>query len=156
MRARALRIVSWDKILRFKNSFIMIIQRHVLLHLGFKLSSQPLLLGIQRPVLLRLGFKLSSELLLQLGLSSFFHKTPSYCYSFLSCCFTSTETTRTIMDGEPRTATSTVTQLLGSEIVQCCFTSTETIRTIRDGEPWTATSTVTQLLMGISSVSNPD
>ena len=64
----------------------------------------------------------------------------------VQCCFTSTETIRTIRDGEPRTATSTFTQLLSSEIVQCCFTSTETIKTIRDGEPRTATSTFTQLL----------
>ena len=39
---------------------------------------------------------------------------------------------RTIRDGEPRTATSTFTQLL-SLFVPVCFTSTETIRTIRDG-----------------------
>ena len=33
----------------------------------------------------------------------------------VQCCFTSTEITlRTIRDGEPRTATSTLTQLLGS------------------------------------------
>ena len=31
------------------------------------------------------------------------------------CCFTSTETKRTVKDGEPRTATSTFTQLLNSE-----------------------------------------
>ena len=61
-------------------------------------------------------------------------------------CVTSTETIRTIMDGEPRTATSTFTQILRSEIIQCCFASTETVRTIRDGEPRTATSTFTQLL----------
>ena len=30
------------------------------------------------------------------------------------CCFTSTETARLIRDGEPRTATSTFTQLLSS------------------------------------------
>ena len=50
------------------------------------------------------------------------------------CCFTSTETVRTIGNGESRTATSTFTQLLNSErsVVQCCFTSTETVRTIRD------------------------
>ena len=64
--------------------------------------------------------------------------------------FTSTEIIRTIRDGEPRTATSTSTQLC-REQVQCCFTSTETIRTISDGEPRTATSTFTQLL---SSVAN--
>ena len=37
----------------------------------------------------------------------------------VQCCFTSTETIRTIRDGEPRTATSTFTQLLSSE-GQCC------------------------------------
>ena len=31
------------------------------------------------------------------------------------CCFTSTETTRTVRDGEPRTATSAFTQLLSSQ-----------------------------------------
>ena len=49
-----------------------------------------------------------------------------------------------------RTATSTLTQLLSSEILnfsfQCSFTSTETIRLIRDGEPWAAASTFTQLM----------
>ena len=60
----------------------------------------------------------------------------------LQCCFTSTETVRTIRDGEPRTSTSTFTQLLNSLVdvqVQCCFTSAETVRTIRDGKPRTAT-----------------
>ena len=33
---------------------------------------------------------------------------------FFRCCFTSTETIRLIRDGEPRTATSTFTQLLSS------------------------------------------
>ena len=32
----------------------------------------------------------------------------------VQCCFPSTETIRTIRDGEPRTATSTFTQLLSS------------------------------------------
>ena len=32
------------------------------------------------------------------------------------CCFTSTETVRTIRDGEPRTATSTFTQLLRPDL----------------------------------------
>ena len=32
----------------------------------------------------------------------------------VQCCFTSAETSRTIKDGEPRTATSTFTQLLSS------------------------------------------
>ena len=51
----------------------------------------------------------------------------------------STETIKTIRDGEPRTAVSTFTQLLSSEILTFklngfyFFTSTETIRTIRDG-----------------------
>ena len=40
------------------------------------------------------------------------------------------ETTRTTRDGEPRTATSTFTQLLGSDVylvqIQCCFTSRDT------------------------------
>ena len=35
---------------------------------------------------------------------------------FLKCCFTSTETMRTIRDGEPRAATSTFTQLLRSDL----------------------------------------
>ena len=60
-------------------------------------------------------------------------------------CFTSTESTGLIRDGESRTATSTFTQLLSS-VLQCCFTSTETTRLIRDGESRTATSTFTQLL----------
>ena len=33
----------------------------------------------------------------------------------LQCRFTSTETIRTVRDGEPRTATSTFTQLLSSD-----------------------------------------
>ena len=75
---------------------------------------------------------------------------------------------RTTSDGEPRTATSTFTQLLSSECqqnnaalyifflprVQCCFTSTETIRLIRDGEPSTATSTFTQLLISVWHYTN--
>ena len=36
---------------------------------------------------------------------------------FFRCCFTSTETIRLIRDGEPRTATSTFTQLLSSVCV---------------------------------------
>ena len=61
----------------------------------------------------------------------------------VQCCFTSTETIRTIRDGEPRVATSTFTQLLNSNQslvqVQCGFTSTETIR---DEEHMTASSTL--------------
>ena len=73
--------------------------------------------------------------------------SPGLCS--VQCCFTSTETIRLVRDGEPRTATSTVTRLLSFDVwcsVQCCFTSTETIRLIRDGEPRTATSTFTRLL----------
>ena len=68
------------------------------------------------------------------------------------CCFTSTETIRTVRNGDPRMATSTFTRLLNSGRttirVQCCRTSTETIiiRTFRDGEPRVATSTFTLLL----------
>ena len=64
---------------------------------------------------------------------------------------------RFIRDGEPRTATSTFTQILNSAKtvrVQCCFMSTETMRTIRDREPRTATSTFTQLLSSVRMISN--
>ena len=74
----------------------------------------------------------------------------------VQCCFTSTETVQTFRDGDPKTATSSFTQLLCSvqspfTSVQCCFTFTETIRTVRDGEPRTATSTFTQLLSSLWS-----
>ena len=50
-----------------------------------------------------------------------FHTAPElWGMKFMKCCFTSTETVRTIMDGEPRTATSTVTQLLSSEHWRAC------------------------------------
>ena len=79
-----------------------------------------------------------------------FHTAPEFCVTKdqVQCCFTSTETIRTIRDGEPRTATSTFTQLLSSDIeqVQCCLTSTETVGTIRDGKPRTTTSTFSQPL----------
>ena len=44
----------------------------------------------------------------------FFHIATELCVivGFFQCCFTSTETTRTIRDGEPRTAISSFTQLL--------------------------------------------
>ena len=45
-----------------------------------------------------------------------FHTAPELCLNFFRCCFTSTETRRTIRDGQPRTATSSFTQLLSSEI----------------------------------------
>ena len=59
------------------------------------------------------------------------------------------EAVRTIRDGEPRTSTSTFTQLLTRSLLQCCFTSSETVRTVRDGEPRTSTSTVTQLILSL-------
>ena len=48
----------------------------------------------------------------------------------------STETVRTVRDGEPRTATSTFTQLPSSMYhgkQTFCLTATEAIRLIRDG-----------------------
>ena len=54
-----------------------------------------------------------------------FHTAPELCIqSSVQYCFTSTETIWTNRDGEPRTATSTFTQVLNSVY---CFTSTETI-----------------------------
>ena len=44
-----------------------------------------------------------------------FHTVPELCDTTVQCCFTSTETVRTIKDGESRTATSTFTQFLNSE-----------------------------------------
>ena len=96
--------------------------------------------------------------------------TASDTRSSVQCCFTSTQSVRTIRDGEPRTVTSTshsslvlwpaVRSLLLCCTIQSLFsalsrrvgalqisviifiiTSTETMRTIRDGEPRTATST---------------
>ena len=55
---------------------------------------------------------------------------PAGCLMFGRCCFTSTETVRTVRDREPKTATLTFTQLLSSEslllslIIKCCLTST--------------------------------
>ena len=76
----------------------------------------------------------------------------------VQCCFTSTETLRTIREGELRTATSTFTQLLSSApekpFVQCCFTCTETVRAIRDGELRTTTSTFTQLQSSVCVTSS--
>ena len=84
------------------------------------------------------------------------------------CCFRSPETVRTIIsDGEPRTSTSSFTQLLlpppwtlssksshtrtapelcPRPFFKCCFTPTETIRNFRDWEPRTSTSYFTQPL----------
>ena len=55
---------------------------------------------------------------------------------------------RLIRDGEPRTATSTFTQLLSSELVfaEVLLYVHKNRRLIRDGEPRTATSTFTQVL----------
>ena len=62
------------------------------------------------------------------------------------CCFTSTETVRTIRGVYLNFHTA-----LSSETfrVQCCFTSTENIRTIRYWKPRTVTSTFTQLLSSV-------
>ena len=46
-----------------------------------------------------------------------FLTAPELCN--FKCCFTSTETIRTIRDGEPRTSTSTFTQLLSSDLHHC-------------------------------------
>ena len=75
-------------------------------------------------------------------------------WGLMSSAVKSTETIRLIRDGEPRTATSTFTQLLSSD-VQCRFTSTETIRLIRDGEPGMAISTFTQLLNSVHGLIAP-
>ena len=50
-------------------------------------------------------------------------------FSFL-CCFASTETTRLIRDGEPKTATSTFTQLLSSEEIEVDVLPSLTVRTV--------------------------
>ena len=54
-----------------------------------------------------------------------FHTVPELCYQIqvqVQCCFTSKATTRTIRDGEPRTTTSTFTQLLIPEdFGELCF-----------------------------------
>ena len=67
----------------------------------------------------------------------------------VQCRFTSTETVRTIRDGEPRAATSTFTQFLGSDDRSFCVGPLETRGTFRDGEPRTATSIFTQLLCSV-------
>ena len=57
---------------------------------------------------------------------------------FVQCCFTSTETVRTIRDREAQDVHldfHSAHELCGVPMfVQCCFTSTETVRTIRDRE----------------------
>ena len=71
-----------------------------------------------------------------------FHTAPGLCRPvfIFQCCFTSTDTTRTIRDGLPRTSprhshSSCVSCALLHRLVQCCFTSTVTAGTIRDREP---------------------
>ena len=65
----------------------------------------------------------------------------------VQCCFTSTEIIRTVRDGEPRTATSTVTQLLSSDTsCSVLLYVHRAIRTVRDREPRMVTTTSTQLL----------
>ena len=87
------------------------------------------------------------------------HLEKTFCFRtslFFSfqCCFTSPETVLSIKDGEPRTSTSTLSQLLcsGKRVqcpmllyaqrdrtdyygrgVQCCFTSTETVGLLGTG-----------------------
>ena len=62
----------------------------------------------------------------------------------VGCCLTSTKTSRLIQSGrEPRTATSTFTQLLSSGTFS---SSSVLLRDVRDGDPRAATSTFTQLL----------
>ena len=48
----------------------------------------------------------------------------------LQCCFTSTETIRTVRDGEPRTSTSSFTQLLSSVKGRLPFLYSASIRVI--------------------------
>ena len=68
----------------------------------------------------------------------------------VQCCFTFTETIRTVRDGEPRTSTSTVTQLLSSETLQFQFSVALHPRKpyglLGTGSPGRPTSTLTQLL----------
>ena len=57
------------------------------------------------------------------------------CVNMVQCCFTSTETVRLIRDGEPRTDTSTFTQILSSggvllrfPVCNCSKTTTTKIK----------------------------
>ena len=69
----------------------------------------------------------------------------------VQCCFTSTETTRTVRDGEPRTSTSTLTQLLTFDYVTAfvlaliAFTEKTSGLLGTSGLPRTATSIFSQL-----------
>ena len=72
--------------------------------------------------------------------STDFHTTPDFRLLYIivqvQCCFTSTETIRTIRDGDRHLDFDTAPEFRLLDIivqVQCCFTSTETIKTTRDG-----------------------
>ena len=70
-----------------------------------------------------------------------------FLFLLLQCCFTSTATVRTFRDREPRTATSTFTQLMSTgDSQRPMFLYVHRKRKIRDVEPRTTTSTFTQLL----------
>ena len=55
--------------------------------------------------------------------------------SFVQCCFTYTETIRTVRDGEPRTSTSTFTQLLSPFKFNVALRPQRPYGLLRDGEP---------------------
>ena len=69
----------------------------------------------------------------------------------VQCCFTSTETIRTVRDWKPRTATSTFTQLLNSvgKLLLLLQMLLYVHRDHKDGEPMTAISAFTQLLSSV-------
>ena len=64
----------------------------------------------------------------------------------VQCCCTSSETVRTIRDGEPRTSTSTFTQLWVTLASSVLLYVHKDHKANKDREPRTATSTFTQLL----------
>ena len=75
------------------------------------------------------------------------HSSCALNNSSSQCCFTSTETVRTIRDGEPRTATSTFTQLLSSvSVFVSALLYVHRNHQALLGTPRTATSTFTQPL----------
>ena len=77
----------------------------------------------------------------------------SSCCVCVQCCFTSTETVRTIyyVQGAQNVHLDfhTAAELCSVSLSQRCFTSSETIRTIRDEDPRTSTSTFTQALSSV-------
>ena len=82
--------------------------------------------------------------------------TASGLYSAqVQCCFSSTKTVGTIRDGEPRTTTSTFTQLLGCIRLKfsVALRPQRSPRTI--WKPRTAISTFTQLLNSVSAGRQP-